>query len=858
MINTVTVKGKSLRLLDLLRDLAKCIMDNGSGQVDTDASFDAMMERCGVVSDTIQNESYMVLCVHGKPGDEPKLTLELKSEAVFLIMYNKGIKIQNRHELGTVSDALQAARALTYDCYGPGVDNKLYQLCDMLFECAETFDTLGKRYEYVDKELEDIVIGANIMKVPSILEPDVDLAPNDDDCFVARGIKNSFKVIRDSLVQTGLSVEEAIDCLRSIRDHCPIRSMPDISGVDVESIPNPMKVGEVNPELMELIKLMIGAKRSKEAREKSSNQASGQAPEQTPEQTPEQMSEAEKAARRRAKRREQVETFIAEAEWVYESAPSICDNGDVNKIEDIILTRMIDNSANDHVVIRAENLATAKSALIIAIARVLKRNFGINAYMMQDVRVESGNFGGRFVDSDRVDALVVSGDRAPNIVITSPTWFTHMNVTSCSHLGTRFNAFLRIDIIEKGISVNAENCTVLDLTENINSRVCAWRMYPQQYICADAFNISPTVSVAISKFIKSGSSEEEVKNLLVEACKSADEDRSVIYDTAMTAAEKLGLSEEKKTKYTVVKNLRENLAGRIMGQDQAIDTVSKAMKIACTGLNEEDKPIVSMLFVGPTGTGKTETAKQLADVLDRKLVRVDMSEYVDETAVNRINGASAGYVGYDDGSVFAKLLKGNEECVLLLDEVEKAHPKVFDTLLQILDNGILHDNKGNDINFRKAIIIMTSNSGIQNMDKRALGFNSVEEVDVKNSKGISECVDAALRKTFRPEFINRIDYIIQFDPLSREESRRIAQRMMGKLTKKLPNTVIVSDECYDALADKGMDIKYGAREIKRYINSEIKSSIAEAIVDNEISKDDKIIINFIEGHVNVNFEKSGC
>lgn len=297
----------------------------------------------------------------------------------------------------------------------------------------------------------------------------------------------------------------------------------------------------------------------------------------------------------------------------------------------------------------------------------------------------------------------------------------------------------------------------------------------------------------------------------------------------------------------LVRELSKNMKSIVKGQDEAIDSIVRAVKIAKAGLNEEDKPIASLLFIGPTGTGKTESARQLAKALKRKFVRIDMGDYKDKTSVNKFLGASAGYVGYDDGSVLGKALKGNEHCVLLFDELEKADPSIFDVMMDMLDNAELTDNKGEKLNFKDAIIIMTSNVGAREMNKATAGFNSQSVTDARNDRGLSDAVEAELESTFKPEFINRFDAIVQFNKLSTSVAREIAVRMVGELTKNVVCDVRVTDACYDKLAEAATDIRFGAREIKRVISKELKSKLADLIIDNDFVENSLITLDVSDG-----------
>lgn len=273
------------------------------------------------------------------------------------------------------------------------------------------------------------------------------------------------------------------------------------------------------------------------------------------------------------------------------------------------------------------------------------------------------------------------------------------------------------------------------------------------------------------------------------------------------------------------------LSTSIFGQEEALKEIMTVIRIAEAGLNEKDKPLASMLFVGPTGTGKTETAKKLAEAGGYDFARIDMGEFSDKTSVTKFLGTAPGYVGYDDGSALEKAMRGKDRCILLLDEIEKAEPSIFNAMMQILDNGEAKDGHNKVINFRNSIIIMTSNAGASDIGRETLGFMSASNADRRNSRGLSECVEEELRKTFRPEFINRIDSIVQFNKLNTETSMLITKKLIRELEELAKCNILINQRALDELAGRGCNIKFGAREIKRVITKEIKRELAEKLLD---------------------------
>ena len=529
-----------------------------------------------------------------------------------------------------------------------------------------------------------------------------------------------------------------------------------------------------------------------------------------------------------------------------------CSDEDVTKLTNMIFEASIMGGA--HIVMRCDNEMIADALYTRTIANLESMHGRFNHYILDATEGVSqfpagmilrGKTSAIYMDTSASDRKLVK-----NIIFVKPAM--RLQKYGLSSISTKVNYYIRITLMPKALKLSGGNSsTIIDVNEDARYRAASIHDGYNTYIAEDIEQFDENCERIVKQYILDGRSTEDTEKLFIEAYKNSTKaDRQGYLEACdfEQAAEDLGWNTND---YTLARELNGKLHKEIKGQAQAIKAIDRAVKIAYAGLAEEDKPICSMLFVGPTGTGKTETAKQLAKALNRPFVRLDMSEYADETAVNKINGSSAGYVGYDDGSVLEKLMDGKEKCVLLLDEVEKAHPKVFDTLLQILDNGILHTNKGEDVNFRDAIIIMTSNSGISDMGKHGVGFNSVDSTDEKNDKGISECVEAALRRQFRGEFLNRIDNIVQFNAIDEKTAREIADKMINELLARVKYTVDIDESCYVELTKKGTDIRFGAREIKRAISNDIKSAIAEAIIDNNIDDNSKMVIKYHEGEVNI-------
>ncbi|MBI2609958.1 AAA family ATPase [Candidatus Giovannonibacteria bacterium] len=287
--------------------------------------------------------------------------------------------------------------------------------------------------------------------------------------------------------------------------------------------------------------------------------------------------------------------------------------------------------------------------------------------------------------------------------------------------------------------------------------------------------------------------------------------------------------------------MEEDLKKRVVGQDEAISKVSHAVRRSRAGIGDEDKPIGSFIFLGPTGVGKTELARALAEFMfndEKSLIRVDMSEYMERHTVSKFIGSPPGYVGYEEGGQLTELIRHRPYAVLLFDEIEKAHPEVFNIMLQILDNGRLTDAKGRHVNFKNSIIIMTSNVGsefVREMEK--LGFQSDEETKEKQEEQLKDKIRKALESRFRPEFLNRLDEVIIFNSLSKENLRHIVEIQLLKMMKRLSEkdiTIKISQNSKDFLIAEGYDTNYGARPLKRLIQNKILNPLAEKLVSGEI------------------------
>lgn len=288
--------------------------------------------------------------------------------------------------------------------------------------------------------------------------------------------------------------------------------------------------------------------------------------------------------------------------------------------------------------------------------------------------------------------------------------------------------------------------------------------------------------------------------------------------------------------------LSDKLHERVIGQDEAVDSVSDAIIRARSGLKDINKPIGSFIFLGPTGVGKTELAKSLAEAMfdsEKNMIRIDMSEYMEKYSVSRLIGAAPGYVGYEEGGQLTEAVRRNPYSVILFDEIEKAHPDVFNILLQVLDDGRLTDSQGRTVNFKNTIIIMTSNIGSSYLID---GLKEDGSIDEENRK----LVDSSLRNSFKPEFLNRIDDIVMFKPLTSDQIYKIIDLQIADISKRLESreiTIELSKKAHEYILDKSYDVEYGARPIKRFLQANIETNLGRKIIEGNVMEGDHVIID---------------
>ncbi len=304
-------------------------------------------------------------------------------------------------------------------------------------------------------------------------------------------------------------------------------------------------------------------------------------------------------------------------------------------------------------------------------------------------------------------------------------------------------------------------------------------------------------------------------------------------------------------------NLEQRIHERIVDQEEAVKVVSEAIRRARSGLKDPKRPIGSFIFLGPTGVGKTELTKALAEVLygsEDLMVRLDMSEYGERHTVSKMVGAPPGYIGFDEGGQLTEVVRRKPFSIILLDEIEKAHPEVFNILLQIMDDGRLTDSKGRTVDFKNTILIMTSNLGSELINKSGLGFTDDAKTEAENYDEVKEKLVENLRSTFRPEFLNRVDEVVVFKPLGIKEIRKIVDLELKKtanLLKEQKISLKVSAEAKKWLADEGYSLDYGARPLRRLIQKELENKISNHIICGDLGEGNRVEVRLLEGKIDI-------
>ncbi len=323
-----------------------------------------------------------------------------------------------------------------------------------------------------------------------------------------------------------------------------------------------------------------------------------------------------------------------------------------------------------------------------------------------------------------------------------------------------------------------------------------------------------------------------------------DEIAQVVSDWTKIPVQKLTEGEAAR-----LRKLETTLHKRVVGQEDAVSAVAKAVRLGRVGLKDPNRPIGSFLFLGPTGVGKTEISKALAEAVfgnEQSMIRVDMSEYMEKHSVSKMIGSPPGYVGHEEGGQLSEKVRRNPYSVILFDEIEKAHPDVFNILLQVLDDGHITDSQGRRVDFKNCIIIMTSNAGAQSIvEPKKLGFTSVDD-EKQNYNKMKESVMEEVKRIFRPEFLNRIDETIVFRSLNKEDMKKIVTIMSSALVKRcaeqLEITLVIRDSAKEYIVEHAYEPKYGARPLRRKIREEMEDRLAEELLDGKIKKGDKVVV----------------
>lgn len=351
----------------------------------------------------------------------------------------------------------------------------------------------------------------------------------------------------------------------------------------------------------------------------------------------------------------------------------------------------------------------------------------------------------------------------------------------------------------------------------------------------------------------------ELENKLEELNKKMDEDDSSIIKESVTEDEiaevvskwtSIPVTKLVETERDKILNMDRLLHKRVVGQDEAVTAVTDAIIRARSGLKSLNRPIGSFIFLGPTGVGKTELAKALTENMfddEKNLIRIDMSEYMEKHAVSRLVGAPPGYVGYDEGGQLTEAVRRKPYSVILFDEIEKAHPDVFNILLQVLDDGRLTDNKGRTVDFKNTIIIMTSNIGSMDLIE---GIDDSGNISDESRNSVMD----ELKSRFKPEFLNRIDDIVMFKPLTKQDIYKIIEKQVSLLQKQLEDrqiTIEIDESAEDLIIDKAYDVLYGARPVKRFIESNVETKLGRELIKGTVTDKDTVVITNVDGELGI-------
>ena len=422
---------------------------------------------------------------------------------------------------------------------------------------------------------------------------------------------------------------------------------------------------------------------------------------------------------------------------------------------------------------------------------------------------------------------------------------------SSRYIADRYLPDKAIDLIDEAASkVRLNAYTIPDNLKSMEEEIKRLEQEKQSAVAAQDFESAATIRDK-EKSLKDllDGEKEKWKNASSHDVKAVSTEDIAAIVSGWTGIPVSQLTKEESERLL---NMEDILHKRIVGQDKAVSAISKAIRRGRVGLKNPNRPIGSFIFLGPTGVGKTELCKALAEAMfgdENAIIKLDMSEYMEKHTVSKLIGSPPGYVGFDEGGQLTEKIRRKPYSVVLFDEIEKAHPDVFNMLLQILEDGVLTDSQGRKVSFKNAIIIMTSNVGASKItdNKQALGFSHEKE---DSNKTIEELVMPDLKRTFKPEFLNRLDEIIVFNQLEKDDIKEIARRMLVTLKKRLGDMDIdveFTDEAISAIADAGFDKVYGARPLRRAIQSKIEDRLSELILDGTVKPSTKCTVNFKDG-----------
>ena len=423
---------------------------------------------------------------------------------------------------------------------------------------------------------------------------------------------------------------------------------------------------------------------------------------------------------------------------------------------------------------------------------------------------------------------------------------------SSRYITDRYLPDKAIDLIDEASSrVRLNACAAPSELKELEEKIASTEAEKEEAIGAQEFERAASLRDSENNLkaeLKNKKDEWHNKNLHINGTVGEEDIAEIV--SSWTGVPIAQLTEEESARLL---RLEEELHKRLIGQNEAVTAVCKAIRRGRVGLKDPKRPIGSFIFLGPTGVGKTELCKALAEAMfgsENMMIRLDMSEYMEKHTVSKLVGSPPGYVGFEEGGQLTEKVRRNPYSVILFDEIEKAHPDVFNMLLQILEDGILTDSQGRRVDFKNTVIIMTSNIGARLITEKKISFGFGENTDDQNNKNIKELVLGELKNTFRPEFLNRVDDIIVFTKLEKGEIEQIAGKMLKNLACRLKNLNIdfTADESVkSALADKGFDSVYGARPLRRAIQNEIEDPLSERILDGSVKNGDKVLCTFKDG-----------